>query len=70
VKQAAIYYKASDMDAVAFPPGDGTPFIASDSTGELNNPTSTKQNVSPSTGLVVEASGSQTYWHNMIPPQP
>jgi hypothetical protein len=63
--KSAIYYKVSDMDAIAFPGGKGTRFME-DSGADINNPTSAKQNVSGATGLVVVAStpDSRTYWHN------
>ncbi len=69
--EAAIYTKSSDMDVIAFPDPDGigTPFIASAATGFINNPTSTKQNVDPATGLVVLAASTTTYWHNSIDPE-
>jgi hypothetical protein len=67
--QSSVYYKTSSMDDIAFPAGRGTPFIASDTSGEINNPTGTKQNVNvASTGIVVVASGSERYWHNVIQP--
>jgi len=66
--QSAIYYKASDLDSAAFPDGPGTPFIVSTLADDINNPTSTKQNVDASTGLVVLASSSarMTYWHHRL----
>jgi hypothetical protein len=57
-----IYEKTSPMGSVAFPAGKGTP-VMKNADGELNNATSTKQNVSPATGLVVLASGQQVYFH-------
>ena len=64
----AIYYKTSSMDAIAFPTGVGTPFIARDSVQDINNPTATKQNIGPTTGIVVVASSPVTtsYWHNTL----
>jgi hypothetical protein len=64
--QSAIYYKSSDMDAISFPTGSGIPFIASDVSGNINNPTGSKQNVDATTGIVVMASGSERYWHGTI----
>jgi hypothetical protein len=63
--KSAIYYKVSDMNAIAFPGGKGTRFMES-SSAEINNPTSTKQRVDGATGLVVVAStpDSRRYWHN------
>jgi hypothetical protein len=67
--QSAVYYKAAGMDDPVFPPGPGTPFIATDTQGEINNPTSTKQPVdAATTGIVVLASGSERYWHNVVAP--
>jgi PKD repeat protein len=61
-----IYEKASPISSISFPTGLGTPIIK-DADAKVNNVTSTKQNVGPSTGLVVLASGSAThYWHNFF----
>ncbi len=69
-----IYYKKTDMDNISFTISDtGTPMIESDD-DEINDPTSTKQNLNSETGLVVLA-GSHTagfdneffYFHNCIP---
>ena len=62
-----IYEKSSPLSSISFPVGLGMP-IMQDSAGRLNNATSTKQNVDPSTGLVVVGSGSSGhYWHNFLP---
>jgi hypothetical protein len=63
-----VYYKTSDLDAIAFPSGIGTPFITSTAVGGINNPTSTKQNIDAASGLVVLASSAETatYWHNTL----
>jgi hypothetical protein len=68
----AIYYKSSPMDAIAFAPGTGIPFIRSSKTSHINNATSTKQSVGFDSGLVVVASSvvSHRYWHNAFPPEP
>ncbi|MHA7238845.1 hypothetical protein [Arthrobacter sp. TMS1-12-1] len=60
-----IYYKKAPIDDVSFPPGAGTPIISSSTDTEINDPTSTKQNVNGQTGLVVLASSkaSDRYWH-------
>jgi trimeric autotransporter adhesin len=58
----SIYEKTSPMSSIAFAAGKGT-LVMKNADGELNNPTSTKQNVSPETGLVVLATGSQVYFH-------
>jgi hypothetical protein len=65
---ASIRFKESDLDSIAFPDGSGTPFIESASASDINNPTSTKQNLGPATGLAVLAASGQrtTYWHNAL----
>ena len=65
----AVYYKTTDLDRIAFEPGLGAPFISGG--GEINNPTSTKQTVDSTTGLVVLASdgSSGRYWYNTLPPR-
>jgi PKD repeat protein len=61
-----IYEKTSPINSISFPAGLGTPVIK-DADGTVNNVSSTKQNVSPSTGLVILASGSSGhYWHNFF----
>jgi PKD repeat protein len=62
----SIYEKTSPMGSIAFPAGKGT-VVMKNADGELNNATSTKQNVSPATGLVVLSSGSQVYFHQYFP---
>jgi len=66
---ARTHYKASNMDAIAFPAA-GTPFITSSGVHDINNPTSTKQNVTPAGGIEVIASSraDMSYWHNGIQP--
>jgi hypothetical protein len=61
-----IYRKVSDMDNIAFASGHGDLFIKNALDAKLNNPTSTKQNVDGTTGLVVLASDQNTrrYLHN------
>ena len=59
----SIYEKTSPMGSISFPGGQGT-VVVQDADGKLNNSTSTKQNVSPATGLVVLASsGQRVYFH-------
>ena len=63
----AIYYKKTNLDAISFDPKDlGVPFIKSATDLLINNPTSTKQNLNSSTGLVVLASDEEScrYFHN------
>jgi trimeric autotransporter adhesin len=63
----SIYQKTSQMGSIAFPAGKGT-LVMRDASGELNNPTSTKQNVSPASDLVVLASsGQHVYFHQYFP---
>ncbi len=60
-----IYEKTSPLANISFAPGAGTPFIDPDgSTPQVNNATSTKQNLTSGMGLVVIASGGSNYWHN------
>jgi hypothetical protein len=63
-----IYYKRTSLTNPSFAPGRGATFIAGDAHPELNNPTSTKQNLSASTGLVVLAGDDETrtYMYNRI----
>ena len=59
-----IYEKTSPVSSISFSPGLGTPFVK-DADRALNNATSTKQNLSSSTGLVVMAlNGIGNYFHN------
>ena len=70
---ATIHYKTSDMDTISFPAGIGTPFIAKPGVSDINDPTTTKQNIDPSTGMVVLASnfvGAKFYYHNAVAPLP
>lgn len=71
----AVFYKTSPMNNVNFPIGRGAPFIQSTTELSINNPSSTKQNVSSATGLVVLASnsastcstcGPSVYLHNTL----
>jgi hypothetical protein len=70
--KSGVYYKVTDMDRVAFPGGDGVRFIDSSASNDINNPTTTKQNVTPQMGVVVLASSpkSTSYFHNTILPDP
>lgn len=64
----AVYYKVSDLGTISFPLGKGAPLLQSDLDKNINNPTSTKQNLSSATGAVVMASDSVTrfYLHNTL----
>jgi len=63
-----IYYKKASLDNPVFPPGLGTAFIHSAAHPEANNPTSTKQNLTGATGLLVLASDDETrrYLYNRL----
>lgn len=67
-KPRAIYYKKAPLDNISFPVGVGTPFIKSSTDPAIDNPTSTKQNVNATSGLLVEAqdSGTKYYLHNFL----
>ena len=52
----AIYYKKTSLSNVSFSGGVGTPFIQSPTDTNINDATSTKQNLSSATGLMVMAS--------------
>jgi PKD repeat protein len=59
----SIMEKTTPLNSISFAPGKGTPVIT-DADGVVNNATSTKQNVSSTTGLVVLAHSSKTvYFH-------
>lgn len=67
-----IYEKTAEFDNIAFPPGLGTPVIRDADNPDMNDVTSTKQNLTTATGMVVQASHDNTafYWHNSIPISP
>jgi PKD repeat protein len=60
-----IFEKTSPMSNISFSLGRGTPVIRDAASPNLNNVTSSKQNVTSATGLVVLASNDITkrYWH-------
>ncbi|NOT31482.1 MAG: hypothetical protein HOP15_13625 [Planctomycetes bacterium] len=65
----AIHRKSSSLDAIAFAPGQGTIAIQDGSGRVVNNPTSTKQNLSSVTGRVVLAANLSTAgntWHEEV----
>jgi hypothetical protein len=64
----AIYHKVSSLDNIGFPSGHGDVFIKNATDPEINNATSTKQNVNSTTGIVVLASDETTftYFHNTL----
>jgi hypothetical protein len=72
-KQSSIRYKKTSIDAINFPDDDGVAFMTTDvlnndASSVINDPTSTKQNVNSTTGLVVLASdaGALRYFHNYL----
>jgi hypothetical protein len=60
-----ICEKTTSMSNPSFAPGPGTPVIREAGVPDMNDATSTKQNVDAATGLVVLAGNatSKTYWH-------
>ena len=64
----SIYMKSSNLDNISFPLGVGTEFIRSETDDLTNNPTSTRQTVNSSTGILVLASDEAThnYLHNYL----
>ncbi|PWR13824.1 hypothetical protein DKT69_19195 [Micromonospora sicca] len=60
-----IFMKSSPMGSIAFPLGRGTPVIRDALSPNMNNVTTTKQDVTSATGMVVMASNDSTqrYWH-------
>lgn len=63
-----IYYKRTSLDDPQFEPGLGTVFMEHAGHVKINNPTSTKQNLSSATGLLVLAGddGTRTYVHRRL----
>jgi PKD repeat protein len=62
----SIYEKTAPISAISFPSGTGTAVIQDPSSADMNNATSTKQNVGPSTGIVILATNDtkKFYWHS------
>jgi hypothetical protein len=73
-----IFEKTSPMGTISFPTGVGTPVMRNAGSPDMNDVTSTKQNVSSATGLVVMANDTtaDSYWHadislgGVVPPPP
>jgi hypothetical protein len=67
-----IFYKKTSLDNISFPTGRGTPFIRNAADSFTDNPTSTDQNVTNASGLLVMASsddaatGTHDYLHNYM----
>ncbi len=69
------YLKTSPLFNISFPDGYGTPLMRDADVLVMDNPSSTKQDVSSSTGLVILATSQSTkkYWHSvtqLTPPGP
>jgi len=67
-----VYEKSSPMGSISFDDTQGTPVIRDANKPAMNDPTSTKQNVNSTTGLVVLASNDvsstdRRYWHHYDP---
>ena len=60
----SIYEKTASMDSPVFDSGRGTPLIQDGASANMNNVTTTKQDVNATTGVVVMASNKTTshYW--------
>ena len=64
-----IYRKSAPLSNVSFADGKGTLVMWDDDVREIDNATSTKQNLNSTTGLVVLGSNTETdrYWHHYDP---
>lgn len=62
----AIYEKTSPLEAISFEPGYGTVVLQDADSDRVQNTSSTKQNLTSATGLVLLAVNSATarYWHH------
>jgi PKD repeat protein len=60
-----ICEKTSPLGSIAFASGNGKAVISDAGSPDMNDTTSTKQNVSSATGIVIEANNATTlnYWH-------
>ncbi len=58
-----IYRKSTSMDNIQFAAGVGDEFIKSTSDDMVNNPTSTRQNVNSTTGILILASDENTHYY-------
>ncbi|TLM73892.1 hypothetical protein FDW81_07505 [Pseudarthrobacter sp. NamB4] len=65
----SIYEKTASMDSPVFGTGRGTPVIQDGASANMNNVTTTKQEVNATTGVVVMASNKATsrYWYSDRP---
>ncbi|HEX4930853.1 MAG TPA: DNRLRE domain-containing protein [Gaiellaceae bacterium] len=66
---ASLWRKGSFADSIVFPLGLGTLVLNDSDVYDMNNPTSSKQNVSAATGMVVLAGNDKAdrYWHAYHP---
>lgn len=64
-----VYRKSAPLSNVSFADGKGTLVMWDDDSRDIDNATSTKQNLNSTTGLVVLASNTSTdrYWHHYDP---
>jgi hypothetical protein len=62
-----IYYKQASLDDPVFAPGVGFPLMQSDAGLDINDATSTKQDLSGAPFLAAAASDDTNYWHNALP---
>jgi hypothetical protein len=64
-----IYEKTSPVNSISFELGNGSLFMKDPTSNNLNNATSTKQDATSATGIVILASNDSThfYWHNYEP---
>ena len=69
VSGGRILEKTSPINSISFAVGTGTTFMKDGGSNSLNNATSTKQNLTSASGLVILASNDTTgyYWHNYEP---
>jgi hypothetical protein len=63
-----VYYKQSSLDSISFSSGKGSAFIQSASDTNISNPSSSKQLLDNTTGLLVIAGDDVTdrYLHNLV----
>jgi hypothetical protein len=64
----SIYYKMTPLDNIQFPLGRGAPILRSSTDTDINNVTSTRQNLTSTTGLAVLAGDNEShhYLHNLL----
>ena len=66
--EGTVYYKRTSADEISLPPGEGTAFLHWTDGPVITTPTSTKQNVGASSGLVVLAADvtANQYVHGVL----